>query len=259
MRVLDVAAGTGSFAVPLVQRVQKENLQDVAVLATDLSPGLLETLKKNATEAGIAVTPAGDQAALGQSVDTAAAAAAVDVVSLQTAVDDAQKMTAAADASQDLVVCVFGLMLFPDPAAAAKEMFRVLKPGGRLLVVTWQQVGTVEAIRAMAAEMGLPADAAEPAVRVAYKFNKPELLQALLQDEVGFVNVQVEECQYQRDRSLITESADQIVKNPALIQSMDLSKVNPADAVACIKRMALDPKNTFLETATALITRAEKP
>ncbi|WP_329048950.1 class I SAM-dependent methyltransferase [Amycolatopsis sp. NBC_01488] len=40
-----------------------------------------------------------------------------------------------AEASFDTVVCTFGLCAIPDPAAAVGEMKRVLRPGGRLILV----------------------------------------------------------------------------------------------------------------------------
>ena len=40
-----------------------------------------------------------------------------------------------AEASFDTVVCTFGLCAIPDPAAAVGEMSRVLRPGGRLILV----------------------------------------------------------------------------------------------------------------------------
>ena len=41
------------------------------------------------------------------------------------------------DASYDVVLCREGLMLVPDPALAAREMHRVLRPGGRVTVAVW--------------------------------------------------------------------------------------------------------------------------
>jgi ubiquinone/menaquinone biosynthesis C-methylase UbiE len=38
------------------------------------------------------------------------------------------------DGQFDTVICSLALMLFPDPARAAAEMHRVLKPGGRVAV-----------------------------------------------------------------------------------------------------------------------------
>lgn len=41
------------------------------------------------------------------------------------------------DGSFDLVVCQFGVMLVPDQAKALSGIFRVLKPGGKVLFSTW--------------------------------------------------------------------------------------------------------------------------
>jgi SAM-dependent methyltransferase len=39
--------------------------------------------------------------------------------------------------SFDVVVCRLGLMLFPDPVGAIREMLRAAKPGGRIAVAVW--------------------------------------------------------------------------------------------------------------------------
>lgn len=41
------------------------------------------------------------------------------------------------DSSYDVVLCREGLMLVLDPAQAAREMSRVLRPGGRLAIAVW--------------------------------------------------------------------------------------------------------------------------
>ena len=45
-----------------------------------------------------------------------------------------------ADATFDCVVSQFGMMFFKDQAKAASEMYRVLKPGGRLAVAVWNSI-----------------------------------------------------------------------------------------------------------------------
>ncbi|MEU3660397.1 class I SAM-dependent methyltransferase [Streptomyces sp. NPDC032940] len=46
------------------------------------------------------------------------------------------------DGAFDLVVCQFGVMFFPDRAAAFTEVHRVLAPGGRFLFNTWGPLTT---------------------------------------------------------------------------------------------------------------------
>ena len=41
------------------------------------------------------------------------------------------------DASFDAVVCAFGIFFVPDMTAAIKELWRMVKPGGRLAITTW--------------------------------------------------------------------------------------------------------------------------
>jgi len=41
------------------------------------------------------------------------------------------------DASFDAVICVFGIFFVPDMGAAVRELWRMVRPGGRLAVTTW--------------------------------------------------------------------------------------------------------------------------
>ncbi len=51
--------------------------------------------------------------------------------------------------SVDRVLSQFALMFFTDPEQAVAEMSRVLRPGGRLVVATWAEVGASPGYRAM--------------------------------------------------------------------------------------------------------------
>ena len=96
---LEVAVGTG-LNLPLYDA-------DVRLTGIDLSPEMLSIAKQRAAESG-------------QAVDLREA--------------DAHQLPFA-DASFDTVVCTYSLCNIPDPYRAVGEMKRVLRPGGRLILV----------------------------------------------------------------------------------------------------------------------------
>ena len=50
---------------------------------------------------------------------------------------DASNLAGIADERFDLVVSIFGAMFAPKPFDVAKEMVRVTKPGGRIVMGNW--------------------------------------------------------------------------------------------------------------------------
>src|SRR5215831_14255674 len=100
-RVLDVAAGPGDTGFLAAPRLGSGRL-----VSTDLAPAMVEAARQRGTELGI------------------------DNADYRTL--DAQAMDLP-EASFDGVICRWGFMLMPDPAAALRECKRVLKPGGRLV------------------------------------------------------------------------------------------------------------------------------
>lgn len=97
---------------------------------------------------------------------------------------DAQSLPFPA-ASFDAVLCGYGAMHLPEPAAALREMLRVLRPGGRAALSVWDATGVgftlvYEAIRARGSM-----DVALPHGPDFFQFGSPERMQAALA-EAGF-------------------------------------------------------------------------
>ena len=96
-----------------------------------------------------------------------------------------------ADASFDAVVCQFGLMSFQDRAAAIREMQRILRPGGRMVLTVWD---TVELSPGFSAELQLLRRTCSPdvaaACAVAYSLGEPTLLRALFR-QAGIPRVSI--------------------------------------------------------------------
>lgn len=106
-RVVDAACGTGMVTFPLAEAVGPSG----SVLATDLSQGMVNILAKEAKAKGISWIEA-----------------------LRTGAEDHSMV---ADASVDLVTCALGFMYFPDTRAVMHEVFRILRPGGRVVCAVW--------------------------------------------------------------------------------------------------------------------------
>lgn len=103
--VLDIAAGTGEPGLTIAFM-----LKTGKVIITDLSEDMLEIAIENALSRGIT------------NIETRAC----DVCELPFA-----------DNTFDSISCRFGFMFFPDMLLAAKEMVRVLKPGGKIAAAVW--------------------------------------------------------------------------------------------------------------------------
>jgi demethylmenaquinone methyltransferase/2-methoxy-6-polyprenyl-1,4-benzoquinol methylase len=107
-RVLDIAGGTGDLAMAFARKVGPTG----TVVHTDINEAMLRVGRDRLLDAGVV---------------------------LPTFVCDAEKLPFA-DGSFDRVSVAFGLRNMTHKEAALAEMARVLKPGGRLLVLEFSRV-----------------------------------------------------------------------------------------------------------------------
>jgi demethylmenaquinone methyltransferase/2-methoxy-6-polyprenyl-1,4-benzoquinol methylase len=107
-RVLDLAGGTGDLAQAFARKVGSAGL----VVHTDINPAMLRVGRDRLLDAGVV---------------------------LPTVVCDAEKLPFASE-SFDRVSVAFGLRNMTHKELALAEMHRVLKPGGKLLVLEFSKV-----------------------------------------------------------------------------------------------------------------------
>jgi ubiquinone/menaquinone biosynthesis C-methylase UbiE len=105
-RVLDVACGTGLVSLAAAQAVGDRG----HVVGIDISGQMVEAARRRAAQLGLR--------------------------NANFARMDAENL-ALPDAGFDVVLCALGLMYMPDPAAALREMRRVLRPAGRVALAVW--------------------------------------------------------------------------------------------------------------------------
>jgi SAM-dependent methyltransferase len=128
--VLDVACGTGNATIPAAEA-------GAQVVGLDLTPELFEAGRRRAAVTGVEV---------------------------EWVEGDAEALPFA-DESFDAVVSTFGCMFAPRHEVTARELARVLRPGGRLGVVAWTPEGFVgDFFRSLGAHLPPPPPFAEPPV-----------------------------------------------------------------------------------------------
>lgn len=105
--VLDVPCGPGSSALPAASAVGPGG----SVVAVDLAPRMLELARAKATAAGLD--------------------------NLRLVLGDMARIDLPSERF-DAVICVLGIFFMPDMVAQARELWRLVRPGGRLAVTVFE-------------------------------------------------------------------------------------------------------------------------
>jgi ubiquinone/menaquinone biosynthesis C-methylase UbiE len=161
MHLLDVACGSGAVALPAARAGAR-------VTAVDLSPAMIERLAARARVEGLA--------------------------DLQARVMDGHAL-AFDDGAFDIAASQFGVMLFPDLPRALRELVRVTRPGGRVLLIALGAPHRVEFLTFFLAALeavvpgfeGLPTDPPP----LPFQLADPEVMRRRLA-EAGLTRVAVE-------------------------------------------------------------------
>ena len=104
LKVLDLGCGDGTTALPAAKL-------GADVLGVDIAGNLVEAGNRRAQEAGL--------------------------TNIRFQEGDATNLAGLQDKTFDLIVSIFGAMFAPKPFDVAKEMVRVTRPGGRIVMGNW--------------------------------------------------------------------------------------------------------------------------
>ena len=162
-RVLELACGPGGLGMAAAERVGPEG----RVVLSDVAPEMAEIAAGRAAARGLA--------------------------NASTAVLDLEQIDQA-DGAYDAVLCREGLMFAADPARAAAEIRRVLRPGGWLAVAVWGPrernpwLGVV--LDTVSGHLGV--ELPPPGVPGPFSLSDPARLAQLL-SAAGFEDVAIEE------------------------------------------------------------------
>ncbi|MGD1904473.1 MAG: methyltransferase domain-containing protein [Leptolyngbyaceae cyanobacterium] len=105
-RVLDVCCGTGASAIPAAVSVGPTG----QVLGIDLAEALMALARAKSLKRGLS--------------------------NIEFRYGDFENL-GLPDESFDAIVCVFGIFFVPDMVAAIQELWRMLRPGGKLAITSW--------------------------------------------------------------------------------------------------------------------------
>ena len=161
--VLELAAGQGDVGFEIAPILGESG----RLISTDFSPAMAEIARRRSAELGL--------------------------TNVEHRILDAERLELADD-SVDGVLCRWGYMLMPDPAAALTETRRVLRSGGRLSLSVWSSgarnpwISLAGGILVAHGHMPPPAPA-EPGMFV---LSDEELLGSLLEN-AGFATLRMED------------------------------------------------------------------
>ena len=225
--ILETAAGTGILTTAL-----REENPDARILATDLNEAMLAVLD-----------------ARGLPGETASRYA--DALDLPCR-----------DESFDAVVCQFGIMFFPDKVQGNREAHRVLRDGGRYLLVIWDKLSANPSQRVVeeALKPMFPDNPPSFISRMPFGYSEHEQIEADLH-AAGFEDVEIETIEGRSRAISPHHAAIGLTQGSPMrleIEARDPSRLNEATERVAEALTALGNESAVTVPMSALFVTATK-
>ncbi len=226
-RILETAAGTG-----VVTEQLHRALPDAEIIATDLNAPMLEEASRRISASNVRFLPA-----------------------------DAQALPFGEN-EFDLTVCQFGVMFYPDKVRANAEVRRVLRYGGRYMLVIWDRIEHNLATMAAGRAVGdiFPGDAGRFYERVPFAYHDIGLIERDLL-AAGFTDIEYETIELRSRAASARDVAIGLVQGTPVrsdIEQIDPSMLGPATDAAAAALQQYEGPDGFDAPMTARLVTAIK-
>lgn len=217
--ILEIGAGSGRLTRNLAEKFS----EDTKITAMDINPTMLEIAKQKVTATNVAFQEA-----------------------------DAQALPYP-DNSFDVVVCQFSFMFLPDKQKGFNEAWRVLKPDGQFLFVTWDKAEHNITLHISQQTILENLKATPPPFfgRAYYSMNNPEELKSYTK-VAGFENATIEKVTLQGQSLTAMNAAIGFVEGNAIIHEILkegpdlLQKIKNAIVTKINEQVSKDPVKSEL-------------
>ena len=228
-RVLELACGTG-ISTEYLRAALPESVE---IVATDLNDAMLDHARHK--RGGLANVSFGQADALELPYE---------------------------DAEFDAVVCQFGIMFFPDKAAAMAEVLRVLKPGGQLAFNTWSSPEHNPSVATLARVLERFFESDPPTfLQTPFGYHDLEVISTLL-NEVGFESLDAKVVHHMAERPSAHHVAVGLLQGTPTIHEIEeratapIGEIVEAVAEALAAEFGDNPMRTPLR---AIVVTAHRP
>ena len=226
-RILETAAGTGIVTEALHQAVPTAK-----IVATDLNPAMLEVAERRVRSGNVSFC-------------------AADALDLPFE-----------DRAFDLVVCQFGIMFFPDKVRGNAEARRVLRDGGRYLVVVWDRLANNPASEIAHRSVASLYEHDPPSflARTPFGYSDPATIELDLK-AAGFADILIETITLESDPTNARDAATGLVAGCPLRSEIEMRNpdgLDPAVEAAAEALSALETSAGLRSTLSAHVITARK-